>query len=105
MVNRHEIVYLAPANYNEQVCIESALLSLQDDVLLVEMTMWDKACKQIKAILWTRFIHINMQTGKRSKHPDWFIEMATPLVNNDLQHVSSVNERLSVLVGTSEAKK
>lgn len=98
MVNKHEIVYLAPALYNENVCIKSHLIKLADDTLLVEMSMWDEQEQQLKALLWTKFIHINMQTGKRDKHPDWFMALATPLEETALQEANSLNERLAVLV-------
>lgn len=99
MVNKHEITYLAPANYNEAVCIHSDLIKLTDDTLLVEMGMWDESQKKLKALLWTKFIHINMQTGRRDKHPDWFVQLAQPLENKALQQHGSLNERLAVLLG------
>ena len=98
IVNKHEIVYLNPAMYNEQVCIESNLIKLSGDSLLVEMLMWDKDQKKLKAILWTKFIHINMLTGKRDKHPDWFMQIADSIENKSLQQFNSVNDRLSVLI-------
>lgn len=98
MVNKHEIVYLSPAFYSENVCIKSDLIKLGDDSLLVEMSMWDESQKQLKALLWTKFIHFNIQTGKRDKHPQWFIELATGFENKVLQQANSLNERLSMLV-------
>ena len=98
MVNKHEIVYLSPANYNENVCIKSSLIKLTDDTLLVEMSMWNEQETQLKALLWTKFIHINMATGKRDKHPDWFMQLAAPLESTTLQEVNSHNERLAMLV-------
>ncbi len=97
MVNRHEIIYLSPANYNEEVCIQSDLIKLSDDTLLVEILMWDNSQTQLKAILWTKFIHINMQTGKRAPHPEWFIALAQELENKQLQQFDTINERLSGL--------
>jgi len=98
MVNKHEIIYLSPALYNENVCIKSALLKLADDSLLVEMSMWNEQENQLKALLWTKFIHINMLTGKRDKHPDWFMELAAPLEDTTLQEANSLNEKLAMLV-------
>lgn len=97
MVNRHEIIYLNPANYNEEVCIQSDLIKLSDDALLVEMLMWDNSQSQLKAILWTKFIHINMQTGKRFAHPDWFMKLAKDIENRELQQFTTINERISGL--------
>lgn len=98
MVNKHEIVYLSPAQYNEQVCITSDLIKRADDSLLVEMTMWDEDQAQLKAILWTKLIHINLNTGKRDKHPDWFMEISNGMENTDLQQYTSLNERLASLL-------
>lgn len=98
MVNRHEIVYLSPALYNENVCIKSSLIKLSDDSLLVEMSMWNEQENQLKALLWTKFIHINMLTGKRGNHPDWFMALAGPLENTALQQTGSLSERLAMLV-------
>lgn len=98
MVNRHEITYLAPALYNENVCIKSLLIKLADDSLIVEMSMWNEQENQLKALLWTKFIHIKLQTGKRSNHPDWFIKLASPLEETTLHHVKSHTERLAMLV-------
>lgn len=98
MVNKHEIVYLSPANYNEKVCIQSDLVKITDDSLLVEMLMWDETRKQLKAILYTKFIHIDLQTGKRANHGNWFIALAKPLERSELQKFTTLNERISDLL-------
>lgn len=97
MVAKHEIMYLAPANYSELVCIHSALIKYSDDSLLVEMAMWDEQEQQLKALLWTKFIHTSMQTGKRENHPDWFVEIARPLEDKALQQFTGMGERLATL--------
>lgn len=97
MVAKHEIVYLAPADYSEMVCIQSNLIKFSDDSLLVEMAMWDEQEKQLKALIWTKFIHINMQTGKRENHPDWFAQIARPLENTAIQQFATMSDRLASL--------
>lgn len=97
MVNRHEIIYLNPAAYNAYVCITSNLIMLTADSLLVEMAMWNAEEKTLKALLWTKFIHINMQTGKRDKHPSWFMEIASALVNTSFGYTNQT-ERLTALL-------
>lgn len=98
MVNKHEIVYLNPANYNEKVCIQSDLIKITDDTLLVEMLMWNETKTQLKAILHTKFIHIDLQTGKRANHGQWFADLAKPLERSELQQFATLNERLSHLL-------
>jgi acyl-CoA thioester hydrolase len=60
--------------------------------------MWDENQEQLKALLWTKFIHINMQTGKRDNHPQWFMELASGFENVQLQQAQSINERIAMLV-------
>jgi len=98
MVNRHEIVYLSPALYNEKVCVKSSLIKLSEDTLLVEISMWNENEDKLKALLWTKFIHIDLQKGKRSNHPDWFMELAKPLEEIVLQKANSHSERLAILL-------
>jgi YbgC/YbaW family acyl-CoA thioester hydrolase len=97
MVSTHEIVYLRPAVYGETVCIKSVLIKASDDSLLVEMVMMDEAASRIKAILWTKFIHINAAAGKREKHPEWFMEIAKGLEDPSLKDVDSLKERLNMV--------
>lgn len=95
MVSKHEIVYFIPASYSENVCIRSSLIKSSVDSLLVEMTMWDEEAKNLKAILWTRFIHIDTKTGKRNSHPKWFQDIADAIQNNDLRSFDSINGRIA----------
>jgi YbgC/YbaW family acyl-CoA thioester hydrolase len=64
VVHSHEIRYLRPVLYNESITIQSALIAAGDSWLLVEMLMFDKE-RQLKAILWTRFTHVNPKTGRK----------------------------------------
>lgn len=104
MVSAHEIIYLRPAVYSETVCIHSSLIKASNDSLLVEMIMKDEKETHIKALLWTKFIHINTQLNKREKHPQWFLELAKSLENKDLEQVSSLKERLTSLITSKPIK-
>lgn len=98
MVSHHEIIYLKPAVYDEQVCIQSALIKAQDDTLLVEMIMYNMQQTHIKAILHTKFTHVSLVTGKRDKHPDWLMQLALGIEDKSLQQFGSLNERLAALL-------
>ncbi len=71
VVSAHEIRYLRPANYNESVAIQSALIGWGDSWLMVEMCMFGSD-RQLKAILWSTFTRINPASGKRLVHPPEF---------------------------------
>jgi YbgC/YbaW family acyl-CoA thioester hydrolase len=84
VVGSHEIIYKRPAVYNEKVCIASALIEILPDSLLVEMVMMDEKETHLKSLAWTRFIHINMKTGKRENIPASFMDFAGKLLNTDI---------------------
>lgn len=98
VVGNHDITYLKPALYGEQVCISSALIKAGDDDLLVEMLMTDEQEQQVKALLWTRFIHVSTQTGKRAPHPDWFMELIRPMQDPGFEGITAPRERLAGLM-------
>ncbi len=76
LVGAHEISYLRPANYNENVFIQSALINAAADHLLVEMIMMDENKTHLKSVLWTKFFHINIKTGRKENHAEEFMEFA-----------------------------
>lgn len=76
VVSAHEINYLKPARYNEGICLHSRLLEASDSHLLVEVRMMDMKESHNKAILWTKFTPIDLTTGKRTTHPEAFMDFA-----------------------------
>ncbi len=98
MVSHHEIVYLKPAIYDETVCIQSALIKAKADTLLVEAIMYNEQQTHIKSILHTTFTHVNLATGKRDNHPDWFMQLALGFEDKALQEHATVKDRLAVLL-------
>lgn len=96
VVSRHEIRYLRPVTYNEQVGIQSALIGWGDTWLLVEMLMRDSA-GQLKAILWTEFTRIDPRTGRRLAHPAEFMEWINGTLIEGIDLAKGVNGRIEAL--------
>ena len=69
VVSQHEIRYLRPANYNDIICIQTALIGAGDSWLLVEMSMYDQERQQLKAIIWSKFTSIDIRTGRKENLP------------------------------------
>lgn len=69
VVSQHEIRYLRPVNYNDIVCIQTALIGAGDSWLLVEMGMFDQEQRQLKAIIWSKFTSIDIRTGRKENLP------------------------------------
>lgn len=76
VVGGHQIAYLKPVKYAENVVIQTRLLKSSDNELLVEMLMMDESMQQLKSLLWTSFIPVDPNTGRRRAHDDEFMGFA-----------------------------
>ncbi len=98
VVGSHEINYLKPAKYNEQVCVKSSLIKANDQYLLVELQMMNVEQTELKAVMWTRFIPINVRTGKRENHPVEFMEFARSIELENAFADANFRERILALI-------
>jgi len=97
MVNSHQIFFIRPAIYNERVAIQSCLIDSGESHLLVEMTLWDEALKTCKAILWTKFVHVNLKTGRKEKHNAEFSDFVKTVLVDGVDLEGGPQKRLLVL--------
>jgi len=67
---------------------------LAESGLLVEMQMQDETRQSVKAILWSRFICINIKTGKKEQHPDSFMQLARQLIDTGVDVSKGLGGRL-----------
>ncbi|HRI01788.1 MAG TPA: acyl-CoA thioesterase [Saprospiraceae bacterium] len=70
VVTHHEMAYIKEAKRNEIVQIASALIHIDHKSILNEYQMWNEDRTQLKALLHTTFVHINMKEKKSCEHPD-----------------------------------
>jgi YbgC/YbaW family acyl-CoA thioester hydrolase len=105
VVGSHEIMYARPAFYNEIVTVKSALIELSPEYLLVEMLMMNENCTQIKAVMWTKFITVNMQTGKREAHPEELLNLVHVDKTDQIDFEGGLKIRLSFLQQQMAAAK
>ncbi len=98
VVGSHEINYLKPAKYNEQVVIKSSLIKANDQYLLVELQMLNNEETEVKALMWTRFIPISVKTGRRENHPSDFMEFANSIELENTFAEGSIKERILHLI-------
>ena len=98
-VGSHEIVYLKPANYNEIVRIQSSLIEATEDGLLVELLMTNEEATHIKSLAWTRFIPVNVKTGRKENHTPDFMEFLRTVHNDEVNVEEGLKKRVSLLIG------
>ena len=96
VVHSHEIRYLRPALYNESVMIQSSLIGVGDSWLLVELLMYDQE-RQLKAILWTRFTHIDPQTGRKASHTEEMRDFVLQVLVEGVDIAGGVGGRVEAL--------
>ena len=91
----NQIAYLKPALLMEEVIIESQLIHYTNSELKVEMRMFNKDKSQLKAIIWSAFVHYNLVSQKREPHSKEFMQLFKSILTpvNGL----SFEERLSDL--------
>lgn len=86
VVLANQISYIKPALTMETVLIESQLIQYTDKILLVEMKMLNEDETELKALLWTKFIHFNIKTQKIASHSadlmELFENVVAPLQEN-----------------------
>ncbi|OXB03682.1 acyl-CoA thioesterase [Flavobacterium pectinovorum] len=80
VVASNQISYLKPAFTMEMVLIESQLIQYTDNLLLVEMKMWNENETELKAILWIKFIQYNIQTKKAASHSEDLMKLFESVV-------------------------
>ena len=80
VVASNQISYLKPASTMETVVIESQLIQYTANLLLVEMKMWNEQETELKAILWVKFIHYNIQAKKTANHSDDLMQLFESVV-------------------------
>jgi len=98
VIGSHEIVYIRPAIYNEIVTIQSTLLYLDANFLHIETIMMDENLNQIKAIMWSKLIPINLKTGKKTTHDNQFMDWAKNIENNEVSQNSNLQDRTNQLL-------
>jgi acyl-CoA thioester hydrolase len=93
VVGGHQISYFSPALLMEHVIISSQLVEWNKSDILLEMTMWNKDKTQLKSIIWTRFVHINLKEMKRTDHDEKLTQKLSVDINFTLNRMK-FEERL-----------
>lgn len=100
VVATNQIAYLQPAFTMETVTIKSQLIQFSEKSLLVEMTMWDESVTKLKALSWSKFIHVDIRTQSSMKHSGKLMELFQSIVIPSGQHY--FEERCKELIALSK---
>lgn len=70
VVSQNQIAYFNPAILMETVTIQTQLIFYDHKTLALEAMMWNKNKTKLKALLWTKFVHYNLNTKKSDTHSE-----------------------------------
>jgi len=96
VVSQNRIAYLLPANLSETVLVRSCLLKWGEKETLVEMQMWDEQGKNLKALLWTTFVHYDLVKKRSAVHAEALTEQFSGLQVSPLV-TATFEERIEAL--------
>ena len=105
VIGSHEIAYMRPALYNEMVNIQSTLLFVDHELVHVETIMMNENQDQLKAIMRSKLIPVNIKTGKKVQHDEEFMKWAKILENSEIDKIKTFLERIQDLVADFKERK
>jgi len=97
VVSSHEVAYLKPALYNEQIEIVTSLAEFGENHVLVEGLLYDSTRSQLKSILWTRYVFVSVRTGKKEKLTVELEQLFSQILNERVQVPNGIQYRLNEL--------
>ncbi len=97
VVAAHEIVYRKPAVYNEKVNIQTSVIDVGTDTILVEGLMMNEEETHCKALVWTRYVYVTIQTGKRENYGQDLQEFFASIKNKGVNIHEGIKLRLKQL--------
>jgi len=95
VVGSNQIAYIRPALLMEEITIQSQLLHHTSNKIFVEMRMYNNDKTELKAIIWSTFVHFNLIKQKTEQHSGEFMSLFEDVKNP--VNVGSFEERLQSL--------
>ncbi len=80
VVGSNQIAYIKPALLMEDVVINSQLTHCTENQLHVEIRMWNQYKTELKAVMWSTFVHFNLLKQKRWNHDEQLMKLFQNIV-------------------------
>lgn len=81
MVTQNQIAYFRPAMLVENVIIETQLIRFTEKTVTVEMRMWNESLTELKSVLWSVFIYVNLKTKSAINHTEALMNLFESVLN------------------------
>lgn len=70
VVSSNQIAYIRPAQLMEELVMQSQLIGFNDTETHVELRMYNADKSQLKAVMWGRYVHVDLVQQKRAPHSE-----------------------------------
>lgn len=91
-----QISYFYPATWMETLTIETRLIQFSEFSLLVEAFIWDEHKTKLKAIMWTKLVHFNIQLQSSNKHSEALLKLFTEILF-PIENITTFEERVKTV--------
>jgi acyl-CoA thioester hydrolase len=71
----NQISYLRPAQTMEVVTIQSQLINYSPKSIQVELRMFNEDKTELKAVMWSKFVHIDMKITRSTEHSKRYMDL------------------------------
>ena len=85
VVSSNQIAYFRSAKINEPVILRSAIIDLSANHILVEMQMIDEKRTNVKAALWSKFVHVSLKDGRKAEHSSELMDLFNKVKLDDVR--------------------
>ena len=85
VVSTNQIAYFRSAKVNEPVILRSSIIDLSANHILVEMQMIDEKRTNIKAVMWSKFVHVSLKDGRKTEHSSELMDLFNQVKVDDVQ--------------------
>ena len=85
VVSSNQIAYFRAAKVNEPVILRSAIIDVSPQHILVEMQMIDEKRTNVKATMWSKFVHISLKDGRKTEHSSELMNLFNQVKLDDVQ--------------------
>jgi acyl-CoA thioester hydrolase len=70
LITKHQIAYMSPVAFREEVLIKTCLLNFTENSLLMEGLMLNTKLKRLNSVIWTRFKYFSFTKGRPIQHSE-----------------------------------
>jgi len=75
VVSSNQVAYIRPARLMEKIVMQSQLIGYTESETHVELRMYNHDKSELKAIMWGRYVHIDLKAQKRTTHDQTLMDL------------------------------